>query len=222
MIGRFDDKPLPPQRPHRARPTTSRSGPGYEVVLDVFPDVIAYGILLLPKDIKPGEQRPVVVCQHGLEGRPQRRDGRRTTQYYHDFAARAGRAGLHRLRPAEPVHLPGPLPHAAAQGQPAGEDALLDHRAAAPADRRLARRRCRRSIRERIAFYGLSYGGKTAMRDPAAGDELLPVDLLGRLQRMGLEERLDAGRRTATCGRASTRSSSSTWAARSTTPRWPP
>ena len=39
--------------------------------MDVFPDVIAYGILLLPKDIKPGEKRPVVVCQHGLEGRPQ-------------------------------------------------------------------------------------------------------------------------------------------------------
>ena len=75
---------------------------------------------------------------------------------------------------------------------------------------------------ERIAFYGLSYGGKTAMRDPAAGHELLPVDLLGRLQRVGLEERLDAGTATATSGPASTRSSSSTWAARSTTPRWPP
>ncbi|REJ94742.1 MAG: hypothetical protein DWQ34_08395, partial [Planctomycetota bacterium] len=32
--------------------------------------VIAGGILLLPKDLKEGEQRPVVVCQHGLEGRP--------------------------------------------------------------------------------------------------------------------------------------------------------
>ena len=39
-------------------------------MLDVWPDVIAYGILLLPKDLKPGEKRPVVVCQHGLEGRP--------------------------------------------------------------------------------------------------------------------------------------------------------
>ena len=29
-----------------------------------------HGILLLPKDLKPGEKRPVVVCQHGLEGRP--------------------------------------------------------------------------------------------------------------------------------------------------------
>ena len=45
----------------------------YEVVLDVFPDVIAYGILTLPKQmtIDGSEKRPVVVCQHGLEGRPQ-------------------------------------------------------------------------------------------------------------------------------------------------------
>ena len=48
---------------------------GYEVVMDVFPDVIAYGILLMPKGIKPGEKRPVVVCQHGLEGRPRRCGG---------------------------------------------------------------------------------------------------------------------------------------------------
>jgi hypothetical protein len=38
---------------------------GYEVVLDVWPGVFAYGILLVPKDIKSGERRPVVVCQHG-------------------------------------------------------------------------------------------------------------------------------------------------------------
>ena len=37
-------------------------------MLDLYPDVFAYGILLLPKDLKPGEKRPVVVCQHGLEG----------------------------------------------------------------------------------------------------------------------------------------------------------
>ena len=50
----------------------------------------------------------------------------------------ARRARLHHVRAAEPVHLQGPLPHPAAQGQPAREDALLGHRAAAPADHRLA------------------------------------------------------------------------------------
>ena len=44
---------------------------GYEVVLDVWEDLIAYGVLLVPKGLKAGERRPVVVCQHGLDGRPQ-------------------------------------------------------------------------------------------------------------------------------------------------------
>ncbi|MFT5325896.1 MAG: cephalosporin-C deacetylase-like acetyl esterase, partial [Planctomycetaceae bacterium] len=43
---------------------------GYEITLDCYRDVVAGGILLLPKDLKPGEKRPVVVCQHGLEGTP--------------------------------------------------------------------------------------------------------------------------------------------------------
>ena len=75
---------------------------------------------------------------------------------------------------------------------------------------------------KRIAFYGLSYGGKTAMRVPAVEKRYCLSDLLGRLQRVG---RQDASRRTATaatCGRTSTRCTSSTSATRSTTPRWRP
>ena len=69
VIGQFDRKPLPPDV--RSRRIYDEPGfTGYEVAMDVFPDVIAYGILLLPKGIKEGERRPVVVCQHGLEGRP--------------------------------------------------------------------------------------------------------------------------------------------------------
>jgi hypothetical protein len=44
---------------------------GYEVILDVWPDVFAYGVLLIPKGIPQGERRPVVVCQHGLESHVQ-------------------------------------------------------------------------------------------------------------------------------------------------------
>ena len=63
---------------------------GYEVVLDVFPDVFAYGILLLPKDLKPGEKRPVVVCQHGLEGRPTDTiNAEKQTPYYNSLRARS-------------------------------------------------------------------------------------------------------------------------------------
>src|SRR5690606_21078103 len=44
---------------------------GYDVVIDVWPGVFACGVLCVPKDIQPGERRPVVVCQHGLEGLPE-------------------------------------------------------------------------------------------------------------------------------------------------------
>ena len=73
LIGRCPDPSLPfnaKSRPYGQRTTR---GTGYEVTLDVHPDIFAHGILLVPKDIPPGEQRPVVVCQHGS-----RRDGLRT------------------------------------------------------------------------------------------------------------------------------------------------
>ena len=91
-IGRFDEKLLPPSA--RIRKTWDNPNwTGFEVVLDVFPDVIAYGVLILPKDLKPGERRPVVVCQHGLEGRPTDTflDDHRA---YHDFAAKLAERGF--------------------------------------------------------------------------------------------------------------------------------
>ncbi len=52
-----------------------------------------YGILLLPKDITPGERRPVVVCQYGLEGSSQATvTGDKTS--YRDFASRLARRGF--------------------------------------------------------------------------------------------------------------------------------
>src|SRR5690606_36429004 len=68
-IGRIDE-PLLRRNPRTRKVYDEPTWTGYEVVLDVYPDVIAYGILCLPKGITPGEKRPVVVCQHGLEGRP--------------------------------------------------------------------------------------------------------------------------------------------------------
>ena len=94
MIGRFDLAPLPPNVRSR-RIYDEPKFTGYEVVMDVFPDVIAYGILLLPKGIKEGEKRPVVVCQHGLEGRPQDvADPKVDNPAYHQFAVRLAEQGF--------------------------------------------------------------------------------------------------------------------------------
>ena len=70
---------------------------GYDVVLDVLPELFAWGVLLLPKDMKPGERRPVVVCQHGRRGVPQDViEGDMAA--YHDFAARLANRASSRSR----------------------------------------------------------------------------------------------------------------------------
>ena len=43
----------------------------WEVRFDVRPEVFGYGLLLIAKDLKAREKRPLVVVQHGLNGRGQ-------------------------------------------------------------------------------------------------------------------------------------------------------
>src|SRR5581483_4435864 len=76
---------------------------GYEVVLDLYEDVFCYGILLVPNDLKPGERRPVVVCQHGLEGRPQDVvDPKTRTKFYNSFGAQLADRGFVVFAPQNP------------------------------------------------------------------------------------------------------------------------
>jgi dienelactone hydrolase len=143
---------------------------GYEVMLDVYPDVFAYGILLMPKDLKPGERRAVVVCQHGLEGRPINVvDPKKRTPPYNAFAAQLADRGYIVYAPQNPY---------------IGHDAFrVLQRKANPLGLSLFSFIVRQHERtldwlatlpfvddKRIAFYGLSYGGKTAMRVPALVD----------------------------------------------------
>ncbi len=164
VIGRFDDPLLPPNA--RVRQTWQQPGwTGYEVVLDVFEDVIAYGVLIVPDDIGHGEKRPVVVCQHGLEGRP-------TDTFlgdhraYHDFAAQLARRGFITFAPQNPYLFKDRFRTLQRKANPLGKtlfsvivpqhQQIVDWLQSLPqVDPR------------RIAFYGLSYGGKSAMRIPA-------------------------------------------------------
>ena len=92
ILGKFDDKMLPPNPQTRKRYDKER-WTGYEVVLDVYPNLFASGILLIPKDIKPGEKRPVVVCQHGRSSTPHELvEG--NANYYNDAAAKLADQGF--------------------------------------------------------------------------------------------------------------------------------
>ncbi len=164
IIGRIDDPMLPPNA--RSRLVYDKpKWTGYEVMLDVYPDVFAWGVLLVPKGLKEGEKRPVVVCQHGRNGLPKDViEG--DTPAYHDFAARLAERGFvtfapHNLyrgedryrmlnRKGNPVKL-SMFSFITSQHQQ-----ILTWLGGLPF-----------VDAERIAFYGLSYGGETAMRVPA-------------------------------------------------------
>lgn len=164
VIGRFHDQPLPP-RPRTRQFAANDKWTGYEVVLDVFPDVMAYGLLLLPKSIHAGEKRPVVVCQHGLEGRPQDIvSGDHPA--YHDFAAKLAERGFIVFAPQNPYIFQDKFRTLQRKANPLGKtlfsvivpqhQQIVDWLQSLPF-----------VDSDRVAFYGLSYGGKTAMRVPA-------------------------------------------------------
>ncbi len=146
---------------------------GYDVVLDVYPDVFAWGVLLLPKDLKPGERRPVVVTQHGLEGVPHDTitDDPKGSGYgyYKAFAARLAERGFVVFSPHNPYRGRDEFRVLQRKANPLGKslfsviiaqhDCILDWLSEQPF-----------VDPQRIGFYGLSYGGKTAMRVPAVLD----------------------------------------------------
>jgi dienelactone hydrolase len=143
---------------------------GYEVMLDVQPDIFAWGVLLVPKDLKPGERRPVVVCQHGLEGVPEdtitQDKSERAWNYYKGFAAQLCERGFIVYAPHNPYRGQDKFRMLQRKANPLGlslfsfiiaqHDVTTKWLASLPF-----------VDPERIAFYGLSYGGKTAMRVPA-------------------------------------------------------
>ncbi len=165
VIGRFDVPVLPPNV--RSRKVYDEPlFTGYEVMMDVFPDVFAYGILLLPKGIKEGEKRAVVVCQHGLEGRPRDvADPKVENKSYHKYAVRLAEKGYITFAPQNLYIFQDRFRSLQRKANPLKKtlfslivpqhqqitDWLKSLPYVDPA---------------RIAFYGLSYGGKSAMRIP--------------------------------------------------------
>jgi dienelactone hydrolase len=69
VLGKVEDAYLP-LNPRSRKYHEDPKWTAYDVVLDVWPEVFAWGLYLVPKDIAPGEKRPVVVVQPGLECLP--------------------------------------------------------------------------------------------------------------------------------------------------------
>jgi hypothetical protein len=165
-IGKLPDSKLPLNPRSRLVYETSK-WKGYEVVLDVDEDIIAFGVLLIPNGLKPNERRPVVVCQHGLEGRPRDVvDPAKKTQYYNSFGAQLADRGFVVFAPQNPYIFGNQFRQLVRKANPLGlslysfivaqHNRILDWLESLPY-----------VDGQRIAFYGLSYGGKVAMRIPS-------------------------------------------------------
>ncbi len=166
VLGKLPD-PTEPANPRTRQVFDEPKWKGYEVVLDLYPDVYAYGILCVPKDMKPGERRPVVVCQHGLEGRPSDVvNPKEKTKYYNSFGSELANRGYVVFAPQNPYIGQDKFRVLQRKANPLGlslfsfiirqHERILDWLATQPF-----------VDPDRMAFYGLSYGGKTAMRVPA-------------------------------------------------------
>lgn len=169
VIGRLPDPSLPLNPRSRLVRETDKVAI-YEVKLDVWDDVFAWGWLAVPKGLKPDEKRPVVVCQHGLEGLPEdvytEDETGRAFKAYKAFALRLAEQGYVTFAPHNPYR---------------GQDAFRTlQRKLNPLGKTLFSviigqhqqilswlKQQPFTDPQRIAFYGLSYGGKSAMRIPA-------------------------------------------------------
>ena len=166
VIGEFAE----PLRPAMARSRPYQQGPktiSYEIVLNVFSDLVSYGILTLPKelDLAHPDRRPVVVCQHGLEGKPQDVVSETAFKYYAAFATRLAERGYITYAPQNPYlgfdDFRSLQFKANALGRTLFSLMIPQHRQVTDWLASLPF-----VDSKKIAFYGLSYGGKSAMRIP--------------------------------------------------------
>lgn len=168
-----------PKLPMRARSRRIDTKPelvSYEVEIEVFEDVIAQGILILPprtnrqgtvlhSDSSDALRKPCVVFQHGLEGRPMDTIvGDHPA--YHDVASRLAMEGYVVFAPQNLYLFKDKFRVLQRKSNPLGK--TLFSTMVAQHERIVEWLSSLPDVdSKRIAFYGLSYGGKSAMRIPA-------------------------------------------------------
>ena len=162
VVGHFDLKRLA-ANPRTRLVDQSPKWRRYEVVLDVFDGLFAYGLLTVPVGIVPSEQRPVVVCQHGLNGRAQSVVGEERYHYYKAFATTLAERGFVTFAPQNLYLLNDRFRTLQRKSNTLGKTifALIT-----PQHQQIVDWLGTLDFvdPQRIAFYGMSYGGRAAMR----------------------------------------------------------
>ena len=140
---------------------------GYEVTLDVAPGVFVWGYYLLPKGLQPGEKRPVMVVQHGGSGLPS--DVLKDDGAYNGIARVLANSGYIVFAPHFPWRGGKAYRDLQRKANPLGlsvfsfilsqHERILSWLSDQPS-----------TDTARIGLYGLSWGGKVAVRVPALLD----------------------------------------------------
>jgi len=186
ILGKFDKEFLPLNARSR-QAYESDEMIGYEVVLDVYPGMFAYGLLFLPKNLKPGEKYPMVVVQHGLDGRVEDQiENSDASNPYSGILTRLPRKGYITFAPQHLYVLGDMQRQTQRRAYPIKKTAFA-----------LMISMHRQIVRflatqpnvdmDRLVFYGLSYGGKSAMRIPPLIDEYKLVVCSGDFNRWDLK-----------------------------------
>lgn len=163
LIGKLPDSGQP-MHPKTRKILDEPTWEGYEVTLDVAPGIFVWGYYLLPKGLQPGEKRPVMVVQHGGSGLPSdvlKEDGPYNgiakvlvnsgyIVFAPHFPWRGGKAYRDLQRKANPLGL---SVFSVILSQ---HERILDWLTEQPS-----------TDTARIGLYGLSWGGKVAVRVPA-------------------------------------------------------
>jgi dienelactone hydrolase len=142
----------------------------YIVKLDVWEDVYAWGVLVIPAGLVPGEKRPVVVCQHGLEHLPFDLLNTDTTsqayRYYKALPYQLAARGYITYMPANPYRGEDKFRMLQRKANPLG---LSMFSFIIGQHQRLVEWLQQQPFTApgKIGFFGLSYGGTTALRVPA-------------------------------------------------------
>ena len=159
ILGIFPESHFVEPRPRTRVVHKAPTWTAYELVLDVFQGTHSYGYLNLPNDLKPGDRRPVVFCQHGGGGNPRMVTvGDNPT--YRGFAGKLAERGFITYAPLSLY-----------------ADAIVRRcNVIGKTQYSVIAAQYQQVIRwlktlpfvhpDRIGLYGLSWGGKTAMRLP--------------------------------------------------------
>lgn len=156
VIGKLSEEERPAPNVRRRKVFDRKEWTGHEVVMDVLPDVYGWGVLAVPKGIEDGEKRPLVVVQHGQLGTP---STPLKVDSYHRIMARLAKRGFvvfapfnsyeFQMRRANPLKASIYSVLIPQYKQMVGWLKTLDY-----------------VDDDRIAYYGKSWGGRTALYIP--------------------------------------------------------